>query len=60
MRSLGIRGIAGNMNLRGKRMKKLVCGCCEVTDLRPKERVKEARQEIRAAIAASQANSWGE
>lgn len=51
MRSLGIRGIAGNMNLRGKRIMKLGCGCCEVQDFRFRVRDREARQEMRGAEA---------
>lgn len=57
MRSLGIRGIAGNMNLRGKRIKKLGCGCCEVQDFRPKEREKEARKEMRQDPTSGQEKS---
>ena len=47
MRSCGIRNWAGQTNLRGKRVKKMGCGCCEVTDLRPKEREKQAKREMR-------------
>lgn len=38
---------AGNYNLRGKREKLMRCGCCTVTDLRPKLREREARKEMR-------------
>jgi hypothetical protein len=49
MKSLRLRGVAGNVKLRGKREKQLSCGCCTVQDFRWGERVREAMREVVAA-----------
>ena len=38
---------AGQVNLRGKRVKLLSCRCCSVIDLRPKAEAIVARREMR-------------
>lgn len=48
MRSLHLRGVAGNAKLRGKRIKLLSCRCCCVQDLRPEEFERQVRRELRA------------
>lgn len=45
MRSLHLRGVAGNAKLR---VKLLSCRCCCVQDLRPEEFERQVRREIRA------------
>ena len=47
MKSLHLRNIAGNTNLKGKKYKLLGCKCCAVQDFRDRERTKEAKKEIR-------------
>lgn len=50
MRSLHIRGVAGNAKLRGKHELLLACGCCVVRDLRPKERSREIARQLKQAL----------
>lgn len=47
MKSLSIRGIAGNAKLRGKRTHVLNCGCCDLQNFKWKSRWKEAANEIK-------------
>lgn len=48
MRSLYLRGVAGNAKLRGKRIKLMSCGCCVVQDFRLSERVKQSKREVQS------------
>ncbi len=50
MKSLHLRNIAGNINLKGKKYKLLSCKCCVVQDFRYREKVKEAKKEIRDVV----------
>lgn len=50
MKSLHLRGIAGNCKLRGKKIKLLTCKCCEVQNFTEEERIKEAKKEIQRFI----------
>ena len=34
MKSQGVGGVAGNVNLRGKKCKMLSCRCCDVINLK--------------------------
>lgn len=56
MKSLRLRGVAGNVKLRGKREKLLTCGCCTVQDFRWGERIRQAKREIATAQAPSKAD----
>jgi hypothetical protein len=40
----------GWVHMRGKRTKRLWCGCCVAIDERPKQRAKIACQEVKAAL----------
>ena len=46
MRSMSIRGVAGNAKLRGKKSHALSCGCCDLYDFRWEQRWKDAANEI--------------
>ena len=46
MKSISIRDFA-QVNLKGKRTKRLSCGCCEVQNFKWKERIKQAKKEIK-------------
>lgn len=46
MKSISIRDFA-QVKMRGKKYKKLPCGCCEVQDFRWRERIKQAKKEIK-------------
>lgn len=48
MRSLPIRNIAGQCNLKGKLHKSLSCGCCEVHNLKHKYEKNRHMKEIRS------------
>ncbi len=50
MKSLHLRNIAGNINLKGKKYKLLSCKCCVVQDFRYREKVKQAKKEIRDVV----------
>lgn len=52
MKSLHLRGVAGNCKLKGKKTKMLSCGCCDVQNWKWRERLKEAQREIKDAKAA--------
>lgn len=41
---------AGNVNLRGKRERLLLCRCCTVTDLRTQCKEREFKREVYDAI----------
>lgn len=47
MKSNSIRGIAGNIKLRGKKQQMLDCGCCDVYNFKCKMIDKHAEREIR-------------
>lgn len=47
MRSLSIRGVAGNAKLRGKKVKLCRCGCCVITNFKNEEVKKEKLNEIK-------------
>jgi hypothetical protein len=47
VKSLRIRGVAGNVKLRGKMTKLLHCRCCEMINFKQQERWKEAKQEVK-------------
>jgi len=46
MKSLHIRNVAGQVNLKGKKYKLLSCKCCVIQNFRDKERNKEAKKEM--------------
>jgi hypothetical protein len=46
VKSLFIRSIAGQHDLKGKRSKRMRCSCCVVVDLRPKFRAIDAAREM--------------
>lgn len=47
MKSLHLRNIAGNVNLKGKKYKLLSCKCCMVQDFRDREQTKQAKKEMK-------------
>ncbi len=47
MKSLHIRNVAGQIDLKGKKYKLLSCKCCVLQNLKDKEQSKEAKKEMR-------------
>jgi hypothetical protein len=46
MKSISIRDFA-QVNMKGKRTIRLACGCCEAQNFKWRERVREAKKEIK-------------
>ena len=46
MKSISIRDFA-QVNMKGKKTIRLACGCCEAQNFKWKERIKQAKEEIK-------------
>ena len=46
MKSLHIRNVAGQFNLKGRKYKLLGCKCCVLQNFKDRERAKEAKKEM--------------
>lgn len=44
---------AGNVNMKGKKYKRMRCGCCHCIDMREDELKKQHQKEIQKCIARS-------
>jgi hypothetical protein len=47
MKSLHIRNVAGQFDLKGKKYKLLSCKCCVLQNFKERERYREAKKEMR-------------
>lgn len=50
MRSPAVYNFSGQANMKGKKEKRLRCGCCTIIDFRNKVRKKEDEKEIDSAM----------
>lgn len=50
MKSVGYGVHLGSVNLKGKKVKRLRCGCCTAQDFRESEIEKECKKEMRNEI----------